>query len=231
MDAGFETRLQSGGVSFEASDAALLGAVDEQRSLNTAADVLGRSFSRAHRRIKALEQAFGPLVERQRGGTGGGGSELTDNARDLLARFERLRTAYAGTADAEETVFFGTVTDRNAELATVETGAGTVRALVSTPADRVQVVLRSDAITLHTPDAVPSTHGMSARNRFHGAVTDIDRGESIARIAVDVGIDTLMIALVTCDTIEELGVRADDPVVASFKATATRTIPVERGDR
>lgn len=231
MDAGFETRLQSGEVSFEVSDAALLRAVDDQRSLNAAADVLGRSFSRAHRRIKVLEEAVGPLVERQRGGIDGGGSELTDNARALLARFERLQTAYAGTADAEKTVFFGTVTDRDAELATVETDAGTVRALVTAPADRVEVVLRSDAITLYTPDAVPATDGMSARNRLHGTVAHIDHGESIARVVVDVGTDTPMIVLVTRDTIEELGVRVDDPVVASFKATAIRTIPAEPSDR
>lgn len=228
MDAGFETRLQSGDVSFEASDVALLGEVDDQRSLNAAADTLGRSFSRAHRRIKTLEEAFGPLVERQRGGIDGGGSELTDNAHDLLARFKRLRIEYAGTADAEETVFLGTVTDRTGELATVETSAGVVRALVSTPDDQVQVVLRSDAITLHTPETVPSTDGMSARNRLSGTITHIDRGESIARVVVDVGIDTPMIALVTCNTIEELEFRADDPVVVSFKATATRTIPLER---
>lgn len=227
MDAGFEARLRTEGVSFEAADATLLRAVDEQRSLNAAADTLGRSFSRAHRRIKTLEQALGPLVERQRGGVDGGGSELTDNARDLIARFERLRTAYAGTAAVEETVLSGTVTGRNAELATVETAAGTVRALLPDPADQVQVILRADAITLHAPDDVPSTAGMSARNRFHGSITDIDRGESIARVAVDVGAAKPMAALITRDTLSEFAIAAGDTVVVSFKATATRTIPVE----
>lgn len=236
MDAGFEARLRAEGVSFEAADATLLRAVDEQRSLNAAADTLGRSFSRAHRRIKMLEQALGPLVDRQRGGVDGGGSELTDNARDLIARFERLRTAYAGTAAVEETVLSGTVTGRNAELATVETAAGTVRALLSEPAEQaqtqtqmqVQVVLRADAITLHAPDDVPSTAGMSARNRFHGTITEIDRGESIARVAVDVGAEKPMAALITGDTLSEFAITAGDTVVVSFKATATRTIPVEQ---
>lgn len=228
MDAGFEARLRTEGVSFEAADATLLRAVDEQRSLNAAADTLGRSFSRAHRRIKTLEQALGPLVERQRGGVDGGGSELTDNARDLIARFERLRTAYAGTAAVEETVLSGTVTGRNAELATVETAAGTVRALLSEPAEQVQVVLRADAITLHAPDDVPSTAGMSARNRFHGTIADIDRGESIARVAVDIGAEKPMAALITRNTLSEFAIAAGDTVVVSFKATATRTIPVEQ---
>ncbi|UPM42963.1 TOBE domain-containing protein [Halocatena salina] len=227
MDAGFETRLRAEDVSFEAADARLLRAVDDHRSLNAAADALGRSFSRSHRRIKALEEVFGPLVERQRGGIDGGGSELTDNAHELLARFERLRTAYAGTAETEKTVVLGTITERSSELAVVKTSVGSVRALASTPTDRVQVVLRADAITLHTPDAVPSVDGMSARNRLSGTISHIDYGESIARVACDVGLDTPIIALVTRETIEELGFQPDDPVVASFKATATRAIPTE----
>lgn len=227
MDAGFEARLRAEGVSFEAADATLLRAVDEHRSLNAAAETLGRSFSRAHRRIKDLEQALGPLVERQRGGVDGGGSELTDNARDLLARFERLRTAYAGTAAVEETVLLGTVINDDAELATVETAAGTVRALISEPAEQVQVILRADAITLHAPDDVPSTAGMSARNRFHGTITEIDCGESIARIAIDVGAANPLAALITRDTLSEFAIAAGDTVVVSFKATATHTTPAE----
>lgn len=226
MEAGFEARLRSGGVSFESSDAALLEAIAQQRSLNAAAESLGRSFSRAHQRIKVLEEALGPLVERQRGGVDGGGSELTDNARELLARFERLQTAYAGTAAVEETVLSGTVIDRSVELMTVETAAGTVRALASA-AQRVQVIVRADAVTLHTPDAVPSTAGMSARNRFHGTVMAIDSGASIARVEVAVGADTPVAALLTPHTLAELGLQPDDDVVASFKATATHTIPAE----
>ncbi|MFC6963489.1 TOBE domain-containing protein [Halocatena marina] len=227
MDAGFEARLRAKGVSFEKADAALLRAVEEQQSLNAAADSLNRSFSRAHKRIKTLEQALGPLVERQRGGVDGGGSELTANAHDLLTRFERLRTAYAGTAAVEETVLSGVVIDHKAELATVKTAAGTVRALITEPADRVQVVLRADAITLHTPDDVPSTAGMSARNRFHGTATEIDRGESIARVVVDIGAKTPVTTLITRDTLVEFDLEAGNNVIISFKATATRTTPVE----
>ena len=228
MDAGFEARLRADGEAFEARDAALLRAVDEHRSLNAAADALGRSFSRAHARITALEAEFGPLVERQRGGVGGGGSELTDAARDLLARFERLRTAYADTATVAETVLDGRIAERDGELATVETNAGTVRALAPEAGERVAVTLRADAITLHAPDDVPAAGEMSARNRFRGEAVDLVRGETIGRVGVDVGAETPLTVLVTHDALEALDLAVGDPVVASFKATATRASATER---
>ena len=227
MDAGFAARLRADGMSFEARDAELLRAVDEHRSLNAAADALGRSFSRAHARITALEAEFGPLVERQRGGVGGGGSELTDAARDLLARFKRLRTAYAGTAAVEETVLDGQVTERDGEMATVETAAGTVRALAPEAAERVAVTLRADAITLHAPDDPPKTGEMSARNRFQGEAVDLVPGETIVRVGVDVGPAEPLVVLVTHDAIGALDLAVGDPVVASFKATATRATAAE----
>ena len=227
MDAGFAARLRADGMSFEARDAELLRAVDEHRSLNAAADALGRSFSRAHARITALEAEFGPLVERQRGGVGGGGSELTDAARDLLARFERLRTAYAGTAAVEETVLEGRITERDGEMATVETAAGTVRALAPEAAERVEVTLRADAITLHAPDDPPKTGEMSARNRFQGEAVDLVPGETIVRVGVDVGPAEPLVVLVTHDAIGALDLAVGDPVVASFKATATRATAAE----
>lgn len=224
MDAGFEARLQTDGASFEAADAALLRAVDEHRSLNAAADALGRSFSRAHKRITVLEDEFGELVERQRGGVGGGGSELTDAAHALLARFDRLQTAYTGTATVEETVLRGRIVDRDGELATVETAAGTVRALAPEASERVQVTLRADAVTLHAPGATPESE-TSARNRFRGTVVDIDSGDALARVALDVGTETRLLALVTQESIATLDLASGDDALASFKATATRAVP------
>lgn len=226
MDAGFEARLRVGEASFEADDAALLRAVDRHRSLNTAAESLDRSYSRAHERITDLEAELGPLVERRRGGAGGGGSELTRNAHRLLARFDRLQAALDGTVDTEEVVLAGTVTDRAGELATVDTPAGAVRALLFEDGDRVHVSVRAHAITLHDPDAAPAPAETSARNRFRGSVTRIDRREAIARVAVDVGGDAPLVALITIDSLERLDLAPGDEIVASFKATAARATPV-----
>lgn len=226
MDAGFEAHLRADGVRFDADDAELLRTIDAEGSLNRAADALGRSYSRAHERLTDLEDAVGPLVVRQRGGSGGGGSRLTDEARDLLARFERLRAEFTGTAEVEETVLSGEVVAREGELATVETEAGRVRALA--PAgDAMQVAIRADAVTLHAPDDAPAAEATSARNRFDGTVTAMDRGEAVARVLVDVGADATLAALVTTSSVEKLDLAEGAEIVASFKATATRASPTE----
>jgi molybdate transport system regulatory protein len=222
MDAGFDATLRADDVAFAERDAELLRAVDEAGSLNAAASALGRSYSRAHDRLTDLEAAFGSLVERQRGGSGGGGSALTDRAHELLAAFDRLRAGYSAIAETTETVLAGEVTERDGEL---ETPAGTVRALVPPDADSVEVVLRADAVTLHDPADTPTGDATSARNRFSGEVVAVDRGESISRVSVDVGADAPLVALVTEESRERLGLEPGRSVVASFKATATRATP------
>jgi molybdate transport system regulatory protein len=237
MDAGFEAHLRADGVEFDAADAELLRTIDSEGSLNRAADALGRSYSRAHQRLTELEEAVGPLVARQRGGSGGGGSELTDEARGLLARFQRLRAEFTGTAEVEETVLPGRVVAREGELATVETDAGRVRALASETAsaangdaeaaEEVQVAVRADTVTLHDPADAPAEVATSARNRFEGRVTAVAEAEAVARVTVDVGAAESLVAIVTTSSVEKLDMEAGTPVVASFKATATRASPRE----
>jgi molybdate transport system regulatory protein len=223
--ADFDARLGRGDVSLTAADRELLTAIEAEGSLNAAATALDRSYAHAQRRVVELEEAFGPLVERSRGGSGGGGSELTDTARQLCSKFDRLRAEFAGVADAEEIVLPGTVTERDGELAVVETAAGEVRAVTAPDAERVEVAVRADTVTLHRPDDAPAPGETSARNRFAGTVTGVDRGESLVRVRIDVGADAPLVATVTTDSADRLDLGAGDAVVASFKATATRAVP------
>jgi len=222
MDAGFEAHLRVGGETFDGRDAALLRAVADHGSLNAAASALGRSYSRAHGRIGDLEAQAGPLVERERGGSDGGGSHLTENARRVLAQFDRLQAALEGTATTERLVLDGTVRDRDGDLVTVETVAGTVRALALTPADDVEVSFRSDAVTLHAPESAPAEGETSARNRFEGDVLSVERGDGTALVRIDVGGDDSLAVRITETSLRELELSAGERVVASFKATATR---------
>lgn len=221
-DRGFDARLHSGGVAFDRADAALLRAIEREGSLAGAAERLGRSRARVGNRVDELEDAFGPLVERQRGGADGGGTRLTGDARELLARFERLRAAFEGVTEVEETVLPGRVVARDGEIATVRTGAGELRALVPPGADEVAVTLRADAVTLQDPTDAPSADATSARNRLSGRVVGLDRGEQVVRVRVDVGADATLVALVTADSADRLDLREGREVVATFKATATR---------
>jgi len=222
MDAGYEAHLRVGSVTVDGRDTALLRAVADQGSLNAAADALGRSYSRAHSRLGDLEEALGPLVDRERGGPDGGGSRLTDEGRALLARFDRLAAALDGTATTERLVLDGTVLSREGRVAVVETPAGRVRALALTDDDRVQVSFRADAVTLHRPSGAPEGDETSARNRFEGTVTGVDRAEAVAGVTVDVGAESPLVVRVTTDSLDRLGVEPGDAVVAAFKATATR---------
>jgi molybdate transport system regulatory protein len=221
-----EARLHAGDIGFEATDATLLRAIDDAGSLNAATDRLGRSYSRAHERLTALESAFGPLVERTRGGDGGGGSRLTGRGVRLLARYTRLRAALTGVAAASETVLDGTVLDRDGELATVGTPVGRLRVLATEPGTAVQVTVRADAVTLHDPEEAPVAAGTSARNRLRGTVVGLDPGEAVATVTVDVS-GVPLAAIVTAESAERLGLEPGREVVVTFKSTATRATPRE----
>lgn len=225
-DGDFAAFVDADGVRFDADDAALLRAVDEGGSVSAAAEALGRSRARALTRLDELADAHGPLVERRRGGADGGGSELTDAARALLSRFDRLRAGYDAIAGATETVLEGRVTARDGELGTIETPAGAVRAICPPGADHVQVGLRADAVTLQAPDAAPPDGATSARNRFAGTVLDVERGQTVVAVTVDVGGPEPLAALVTADSAARLDLGVGTSVVATTKATATRATPL-----
>lgn len=222
----YDVYVESKGVALARRDVALLRAIDAEGSLNAAASSLGRSYAHAQRRVVELEEAFGSLVERQRGGSDGGGSRLTGTAERLLATFERVRTSFDGVADVAETVLTGTVVERDGELVTVETAAGRVRALVPEGEGEVQLSLRADAVTLTDPEDAPVPDRTSARNRFAGTVTGVKSGERVARATVDIGAEEPVLALVTEDSRQKLGLAPGRDVVASFKATATRGVAV-----
>jgi len=243
LDAGFDAHLRVGGATFGRRDAELLRAIEACGSLHAAAADLGRSYSRAHGRIEELESAVGTLVERQRGGADGGGSTLTDRARELLAEFDRLTATLAGTAATEAVTIDGTVTEPTGRLVTVDTGVGQLKAVLAssapsgdepasggTPGEQVSVTVPADAVTLHAPASAPAPDATSARNRFEGTVVDIERAVATARVQVDVGAATPLAVRVTTDSLDRLGLDVGEPIVATAKATAARAIPAESGD-
>ncbi len=238
MEKDFDPYLQIDDVAVDRSDVAMLRAIDDRGSLSGAAEALDRSYPRLQQRVVALEEAIGPLVERTRGGADGGGSSLTETARELLARFDRLVAAYEGVARVDETVLSGPVVGRDGELATVETPVGDVLAVVPADATSAAVTIRSDAVSLHSPSEVPRAEGTSVRNRFSGTITWLDTGDAIARVGIELELERdadddrdeppELVALVTRQSVETLGLEPGRSIVASVKATAARGI--ERDD-
>lgn len=227
---GADARITVEGVTFGERDAALLRTVDRSGSLHAATSTLERSYSRAHARLADLEEAFGTLVTSRRGGSGGGGTVLTDRGRSLLLQFDRFNAALSGVAGTEETAFEGTVTDRSGDLATVETTAGILRAVVPTDVSQVSVAVRADAVTLQDPDDVPAQEATSARNRLTGTVTSVTGGPGTVSVRLNVGARQPLTATVTSDSARGLALDPGREVVAAFKATATRAVPRETSD-
>lgn len=71
----------------------LLEEIDKRKSISEAAKNLGMSYRYALHRITISEKRLGQLlVNRRRGGTGGGGfSELTDMGKELLSRYVKAK--------------------------------------------------------------------------------------------------------------------------------------------
>lgn len=213
------------GVEFDERDVRLLREIAETGSVARASSNLGRSRPRDLTRIEELEAAFGDLVERHRGGSDGGGSRVTENARRLLNRYERLQVALSATAQVPETVLEGSVSAVAGELAEVSTSVGTVRGLHDgvTGTQPVQVRIAADAITVLDPAAAQDADATSARNRFAGRIARIDRGETVSTVRIDVD-GTRFAALVTEASADRLELAVGRDVAITWKATATRVV-------
>lgn len=213
------------GVEFDERDVQLLREIDETGSVAKASSNLGRSRPRDLARIEELESSFGDLVERYRGGSDGGGSTVTDNARRLLNQYERLQVALSATAQVPETVLEGSVSSVAGELAEVTTSVGTVRGLHDgvTATEPVHVRIDADSITVLDPAADPAPDATSARNQLSGIVAQIDRGETVSTARIDVG-GAIFCALLTEKSVDRLELAKGRDVILTWKATATRVV-------
>lgn len=78
----------------------LLEAIQETRSIAAAGRKLGLSYWKTRRLLKEMNQSFRlPVVATARGGDKGGGSQVTDLGRAVLAQFRAMEAA-AGAAIA-----------------------------------------------------------------------------------------------------------------------------------
>lgn len=97
---GYQVLLNLGGDIQGDKLCQLLKAIGRFGSINRAAAELKTSYRYAWGLLKAAEaELAAPLLQKRAGGAQGGGSELTDQARTLLAGYERFKAKVA--ADAE----------------------------------------------------------------------------------------------------------------------------------
>jgi molybdate transport system regulatory protein len=85
----YKVWLDSDGKAFGDGPYQLLRLVDKVGSLHKAAGVMKMSYRKAWLMINAMEDKLGfPLLTRHVGGVAGGGSQLTEKAREFLNRYE-----------------------------------------------------------------------------------------------------------------------------------------------
>lgn len=85
---------ENGEKFFGEGPARLLHAIEEHGSLRAAAMSMNMAYTKALRIMNNAEHALGfPLTSRAAGGRDGGGSRLTDEGKEWLARYERYRDA------------------------------------------------------------------------------------------------------------------------------------------
>ena len=100
MTYNLTVRLFCGEKCFGPGMAQLLRKVQELHSLRAAAMSMNMAYSKAWTITKKAQEALGfPLLHSVTGGRGGGGAELTPQARDFLERFRNFEEAVRGYAD------------------------------------------------------------------------------------------------------------------------------------
>ncbi len=82
---------QNGAVVLSEWRVRLLEAIEQTGSINSAAAAMKVTFARAWGKIHEMEEGLGfKLVDRQIGGTGGGGATLTAKGRVFIRKFRAL---------------------------------------------------------------------------------------------------------------------------------------------
>ncbi len=101
-------RLFRGEKCFGPGIAELLKRVDRTRSLRSAAAEMSLAYSKAWRIVKETETALGfKLLDSQTGGKHGGGAVLTQEAQDILSRFDHFTGELRAFAQDAFTKNFG----------------------------------------------------------------------------------------------------------------------------
>jgi molybdate transport system regulatory protein len=81
-------RLAKEEIFFGPGVVSLLKLTQQHASLNAAAKIMNLSYTKAYKMIKGSEKYLGfKLLDRQIGGVGGGGSNLTPECIDFLEKF------------------------------------------------------------------------------------------------------------------------------------------------
>jgi len=178
---------------------ALLAAIGDTGSITRAAKAVGMSYKGAWDAIDAMNNLAGvPLVERATGGKGGGGTTLTPRALRLIDTWRAI--------EREHRRFL----ERAAAAASGLGGTDSAQAFDSDWALLGRFALRT-----------------SARNQLYGTVSAIVCGEVNDEISIALPGGQTVVAVVTRESTETLGLAVGAPAVALVKASSVVLVAQE----
>lgn len=103
-----QVRLAKEDIFFGPGKARLMEYIEKTGSMQEACLEMGLSYSKGARMIKTAEKQLGfKLLERRIGGSGGGGSQLTEKGRELLKKYRQLTRRVQEDADRAFEEIFG----------------------------------------------------------------------------------------------------------------------------
>lgn len=110
MKVAYKIWLDSNGKAFGKGPNELLKRVGETSSLSRAAAQMGMSYSKAWRLIRCAEKNLGfLLLERTVGGLAGGGSKVTEKAKEWTRRYDNFEKDLEGAIEQIYRDHFGNV--------------------------------------------------------------------------------------------------------------------------
>lgn len=81
----------------------LLEHIEQMGSISKAAKSMGMSYKRAWNLVESMNQAASqPVIIRETGGKGGGGTQLTDHGRSIIEQYRQLEDNLIEFLEAEE---------------------------------------------------------------------------------------------------------------------------------
>jgi molybdopterin-binding protein len=118
-------------------------------------------------------------------------------------------------------ILAGEIVSDNEGLAIVETGSREIEVVSNLKTGtKVTICLRHEDVTLALPGAESFTS--SARNRFKGKVVRLFPVSSQVRVTIDCGFP--LVALITRRSLEGMGLKEGQEVIATFKASSIHLI-------
>ena len=231
----------------------LLKAIKQTGSINKAATLVPMSYKSAWEAVEAMNNlSISPIVTRETGGAGGGGTTLTQYGENLLTTYSllkeeqrkfienlnRITDLNSGTLKTIKRLSMQ-ISARNQIIGTIEkislgavnseiqmklkSGKSIVSIITNSSVenlglainDEVVAVIKSSNVLLSTQTNLK----LSARNSLNGNIEEIIIGSVNAEVVVNIGNEDKIVAIVTINSIENMGLKVGASVDVIIKAS------------